>query len=89
MIDMREIPTASLRWEVLWEDLLVMEPRASNSINARAPDRLVVHRKGRPGVEEPAALAFQLHSFPGTPQVRCSTDHTLLLFPKALIQGGA
>lgn len=71
MIDMRELPTASLRWEVLWEDLLVMEPRASNSSAATMPDRLVVHRKGRPGVEEPTPLAFQLHSFPGTPQVRC------------------
>lgn len=72
MIDVREMPTAIMRWEVPWSDLLVMEPRTALSSSTATPNRLVVHRKGRPGIEEATPLAFQLHSFNGTPQVRSS-----------------
>ena len=75
-MDIREVPAAQLRWEVGWQDLLVMEPRMSSSTAANGmPDRLVVHRKGRPGVNEQAPLTYELRIFPNTPQV---SSHLLL-----------
>ena len=69
-VDIREVPASNLRWEVGWQDLLVMEPRMSSSAAVSGmPDRLVVHRKGRPGVDDPAPLTHELRIFPNTPQV--------------------
>ena len=73
-MDIREVPASQLRWEVGWQDLLVMEPRMSSAaVTSGAPDRLVVHRKGRPGHTEAAlpthSLAHELRIFPNTPQV--------------------
>ncbi len=79
-MDIREVPAAQMRWEVSWQDLLVMEPRMSSSTAAGGmPDRLVVHRKGRPGVEEPAPLTHELRIFPNTPQVTPRRPFTCLL----------
>ena len=33
------------------------------------PDRLTVHRKGRPGLQEEEPLAHELHCWPNIPQV--------------------
>ena len=73
-MDIREVPASQLRWEVVWQDLLVLEPRMSSAaVASGAPDRLVVHRKGRPGYEEAVpsahALTHELRIFPNTPQV--------------------
>ncbi len=73
-MDIREVPASQLRWEVVWQDLLVMEPRMSSAaVASGAPDRLVVHRKGRPGYDEAApsahSLTHELRIFPNTPQV--------------------
>jgi len=79
-VDIREVPAAQMRWEVSWQDLLVMEPRMSSSTAAGGmPDRLVVHRKGRPGVDEPAPLTHELRIFPNTPQVTPRRPCTCLL----------
>jgi hypothetical protein len=42
-----EVAGGALRWSVRWDDLLTFELRWSRE--SRYPDRLVVHRKGRPG----------------------------------------
>jgi hypothetical protein len=73
--DMRDVPPAVLKWRVQWSDLLAMEPRIGGSGPASrqpaGPDRLVVHRKGRPGMDGEPALSEQLRTYSTVPQVRC------------------
>lgn len=70
--DMRDVPPAVLKWRVQWSDLLAMEPRISGSGPASrqpaGPDRLVVHRKGRPGMDGEPALSEQLRTYSTVPQ---------------------
>lgn len=69
--DMREVPVSVLRWRVQWDDLLALEPRSASGAAAR--DRLIVHRKGRPGLSAPPGqeppLAEELKCFPNTAMV--------------------
>lgn len=47
-LDLVDVPPGRLVWFVRWEDLLCLELKwSSDDPNA---DRLIVHRKGRPGV---------------------------------------
>lgn len=69
--DMRDVPVSVLRWRVQWDDLLALEPRTGSSAGSR--DRLIVHRKGRPGLASPgqdAPLAEELRCFPSTSMVQ-------------------
>lgn len=70
---MRDVPPAVLKWRVRWDDLLALEPRiggAGPSGRAPAgPDRLIVHRKGRPGMDAEQPLSEQLRSYSTVPQV--------------------
>ncbi|KDD71181.1 hypothetical protein H632_c5627p0, partial [Helicosporidium sp. ATCC 50920] len=65
-IAVSEVAPGELRWAVAWEDVLALELRWGRG--AVQPDRVVVHRKGRPGGEEAESLAHQFLTFPGTPQ---------------------
>lgn len=75
--DMRDVPPAVLKWRVQWGDLLAMEPRIGGSgptgRQPAGPDRLVVHRKGRPGMDGEPALSEQLRTYSTVPQVRCGS----------------
>lgn len=95
--DMRDVPAAVLKWRVRWDDLLALEPRIGGagpgSRPPAGPDRLVVHRKGRPGMDEQQPLAEQLRAYSTVPQVvpcprPCSRDLTqLLVLPKPCRKG--
>ena len=50
------------------QDLLTLELRWSSREGAY-PDRLTVHRKGRPGLQEEEPLAHELRCWPNIPQV--------------------
>ena len=67
------MPPAVLKWRVQWGDLLALEPRISgsgpSSRQPAGPDRLVVHRKGRPGMDGEPALSEQLRTYSTVPQV--------------------
>jgi hypothetical protein len=86
--DMRDVPPAVLKWRVQWSDLLAMEPRIGGSGPAgrqpAGPDSLVVHRKGRPGMDGEPALSEQLRTYSTVPQVRrepfCSRFHFQMRF---------
>ncbi|GAB4822342.1 hypothetical protein N2152v2_009388 [Parachlorella kessleri] len=61
-----DVPPGTREWCVPWGDLLTLELRwTSDDPNA---DRLIVHRKGKPGVQETESLAHQLKCFPKTGQ---------------------
>jgi len=79
--DMRDVPVSVLKWRISWDDLLALEPRIGGAGPGGrpppGPDRLVVHRKGRPGIEETPPLAEQLRCFSTVPQVGPSHSSTL------------
>ena len=54
------------------QDLLTLELRWSSREGAY-PDRLTVHRKGRPGQQEEEPLAHELRCWPNIPQVSPSS----------------
>lgn len=56
------------------QDLLTVELRWGNR-EAPYPDRLTVHRKGKPGQQEEEPLAHELRCWPNIPQV-CLTHLT-------------
>lgn len=55
-----------------WQDLLTLELRWS-SRDVAYPDRLTVHRKGRPGLQEEEPLAHELRCWQNIPQVSLLT----------------
>ena len=62
----------------LWQDLLTVEVRWGNR-EAPYPDRLTVHRKGKPGQQEEEPLAHELRCWPHLPQVPFSLSvHSLV-----------
>lgn len=61
-----DVPAGRLQWRVSWSDLLAMELRWSSA--GKYPDRIVVHRRGLPGVTESQPLANLISCFPDTPQ---------------------
>ncbi|DBA65517.1 TPA: hypothetical protein ACH3X2_003173 [Trebouxia sp. C0005] len=56
-----------LRWAIPWQDLLTVELRWGNR-GGPYPDRLTVHRKGKPGQQEEEPLAHELRCWPNLPQ---------------------
>jgi vacuolar protein sorting-associated protein 13A/C len=67
-----EVNAGEVQWVVRWEDVLALELRWSSSTSGtssgRYPDRVVVHRRGTPGVVEPTPLARLIACYPETPQ---------------------
>ena len=53
---------------LVWQDLLTVELRWGNR-EGPYPDRLTVHRKGKPGQQEEETLAHELRCWPNIPQV--------------------
>ncbi|KAL3132004.1 hypothetical protein ABBQ32_14227 [Trebouxia sp. C0010 RCD-2024] len=62
-----DVPPAEVRWAIPWQDLLTLELRRS-SREAPYPDRLSVHRKGKPGQQEEEPLAHELRCWSNVPQ---------------------
>ncbi|KAL0043199.1 hypothetical protein WJX82_002022 [Trebouxia sp. C0006] len=62
-----EVPPAEVRWAIPWQDLLTGELRWGNR-EGPYPDRLTVHRKGKPGQQEEEPLAHELRCWPNVPQ---------------------
>ncbi|DBB13347.1 TPA: hypothetical protein ACH3X3_005082 [Trebouxia sp. C0006] len=62
-----EVPPAEVRWAIPWQDLLKVELRWGNR-EGPYPDRLTVHRKGKPGQQEEEPLAHELRCWPNVPQ---------------------
>jgi vacuolar protein sorting-associated protein 13A/C len=68
-----EVVAGEVQWAVRWEDVLALELRWSShsdhtASSGRYPDRVVVHRRGTPGVVEVTPLARLLACYPETPQ---------------------
>ncbi|KAL0043259.1 hypothetical protein WJX82_006661 [Trebouxia sp. C0006] len=62
-----EVPPAEVRWAIPWQDLLTVELRWGNR-EGPYPDRLTVHRKGKPSQQEEEPLAHELRCWPNVPQ---------------------
>ena len=81
------VPAAAvvLNFLSVWrQDLLTVELRWGNR-EGPYPDRLTVHRKGKPGQQEEEPLAHELRCWPNVPQVcllEVSIQRLLVLLSK-------
>jgi hypothetical protein len=62
-----DVAPGDVEWRVRWTDVLAFELRWSVR-GAKHPDKLVVHRRGRPGFVEEESLAHVISCYPNTPQ---------------------
>lgn len=62
-----DVDPGDVEWRVRWTDVLAFELRWS-ARGAKNPDKLVVHRRGRPGFVELESLARVISCYPNTPQ---------------------
>lgn len=62
------VPPGKIMWAIRWDDVLAFELRWSPGSPSKYPDKVVIHRRGIPGVPDQEPLAYMLMCFSDTPQ---------------------